>query len=331
MARRVVVEILDSHGRVRSRERLMLDAANPRFTVGRGVAADVILDDAHVAALHAAVDITAEGRVLLTDLGSTNGMIVGNRRTRGMCELLLEDGGFGVGRTRLRVRTEAEVIAPEMPEDGEAGRAARNAPWLALAGALVCLLFVVYTSWVGAPLDVASVIATALISSVVLAGAWIAAWGFLTRVMQGEWRWMRHAAIFFSAFAAIIVIDSLLDILWFALALPSWPLREVILLVAAAAYALHRHLRGAAHISARRAALIALLLPLLIGGSSYLVVARNQSRDVNRIEIEAQLFPPSWRLRAGGTLGEYFVDASRLKEETDRKRRTMPGEDSEEQ
>ena len=326
---RVVVEILDGHGKVRSRERLDLDPASPRFTVGRGIAADVILDDAHAAALHAAIEITPEGRVLVSDLGSLNGVLVGGERLRGVQALALEDGRFGVGRTWLRVRTAAEDLAPELAEDGGAGRAARNAPWVAAAGALVCLLFVVYSSWVGAPQDVASVIATASVSSMLLAGGWVAAWGFVTRVMQGEWRWMRHAAIFFSAFAVIIVIDWAMDVLWFALALPTWTLREVILLLGAAAYVLYRHLRGAANISLRRAALIAVLLPLVIGGSSYLVLERNQARNVNYIEIEAQLFPPDWRLRPGGSLDRYFIDAARLQEDSDRKRRAMPVDDNE--
>lgn len=328
MATRVVVDILDGHGRVRARERLSLDPANARFTVGRGVAADVVLDDPHVAAVHVAVDISEEGRVLLTDLGSLNGVVVGRQRSHGVQALALEDGCFGIGRTSLLVRTEAEILVPELQEGGEAMRGARNAPWQALGGVLVCLLFVIYTSWVGAPQDVASTIVTTLIPSMLLAGGWVAVWGFLTRVMQGEWHWMRHAAIFFSTFAAFIVFDWGFDVLWFALALPNWPLREVILLVAAAAYALHQHLRGAAIISVRRAAIIALILPLVIGGSSYLIVARNESRNVNHIEIETQLFPPAWRLRDGSALEDYFIDVSRLKEETDRKRRAMPSEDS---
>ncbi len=330
MASRALVEILDNHGRVRSRERVVLDSANPRFTIGRSVAADVVLDDPHVAAVHAMVEIDAQGGMFLTDLRSINGVQVENRRLHGAEGVSLYDGCFSVGRTRLRVRTSTELLAPELAEDGEDGRAARNAPWLGLGGALLCLAFVAFTAWVAAPQDIASVIATALISFMVLAGTWIAAWGFVTRVMQGEWRWARHAATFFSAFAALMAIDWLFDVLWFALSLPAWPMREALLLIMIAALALHWHLRAAAGISVRRAAILALILPLLIGGSSYLLVARNQARNVNYIGIDPQLFPPAWRLRAGGKIEQYFNDAAHLRDEADRKRRAMPSEETEE-
>lgn len=326
----VVVEMLDGHGRARHRERLLLDPGNARFTIGRGVAADVILDDPHVAPLHAAVDITADGRVLVSDLGSRNGVMVGERRLRDAQSLPVDEGLFGVGHTRLRVRTEAENLPPERVENGEAGRRTRNQPRVALMGALIYFSFVVYSAWLAAPLDIASVLATALIGSAMMAGAWVAAWGFVTRVVQSEWRWSGHAAIFFATLATVIVIDFALDIVWFSLTLPSWNLRQAILVAGAIVMALYWHLRDATSIGARRAAIVALLLPLVVGGGSYLVVAREQARNVNYIDVDAKLFAPAWRLRHGGDLDAYFNDALRLKEETDRKRRSMTGEEGEE-
>lgn len=331
---RVLVEVLDGHGRLRTRERLTLAAGQARFTVGRGIDADVIIDDPHAAALHAAVDITPEGGVLVTDLGSLNGIVVGHRREHRARALALADGYFGIGRTRLRVRTAAETLAAELPEDGAAWaglhdpRNARTLTWLAFAGLLFFLLFVGYTSWLSAPRDAAVDIATALVSALLLAGAWVAAWGFVTRVMLGEWRWLVHGAIFFSAFAVLAVVDWAIDVLWFALALPSWVLSGEILLMIFAACVLHHHLRGASNIGARRAAFIALLLPAAIGGSSWLVMNRNQARDVDHIASETQLFPPDWRVREAAPLDDYFEVAAGLKEQADDKRRDMSGDES---
>lgn len=326
----VVVEILDAHGRVRGRERLALAEEHPRFSIGRGVAATVSIDDPHAAALHAEVEITPAGGVLVSDLGSLNGIVLGERREHGVTGLAVADGCFTIGRTRLRVRTAAETLAPELAEDGAASRELRNAPWLALGGALLSLLFVGHATWLGAPQDAAVAIATGLISALILSGVWIAAWGFVARVTLGEWRWLRHAAIFFSAFALLMVVDWALDLFWFALALPSWTPGEALVLLAFAAGVLYQHLRSASHISVRRAALVALLLPVAIGGSSLLAYAHHQGRDVNHVEAPPQLFPPSWRLRDGGTLDAYFADAGALKEEADQRRRAMPGEDGEE-
>jgi hypothetical protein len=330
MAKPVVVEILDGHGRARHRERLLLDPANLRFTVGRGVAADVILDDPHVAVLHAEVEVTEDGRVLVSDLGSRNGVMVGERRLRGAQSVAIDEGLFGVGHTRLRVRTEAEKLAPERVENGVTGGMKRNEPWLALGGAIICFAFAIYNAWLAAPQDIASAIATTFIGSAMMAGAWIAAWGFVTRVVRGEWRWSGHAAIFFATLAVIIVVDFVFDIVWFSLSLPPWNLREAILLAAGVVLALYCHMRYAANVGVRRAATVALLLPLVVGGGSYLVLARDQARNVNYIEVDAKLFPPAWRLRSGGDLNAYFDEVMRLQEETDRKRRAMVGEEGEE-
>ncbi|MFM9970007.1 MAG: FHA domain-containing protein [Burkholderiales bacterium] len=328
--KRVVVEVLDSHGRVRDRERLVIDSAQPRFTVGRGVAADVMLDDPFVAILHAQIHIDDKGELSITDLDSRNGVLLGDKTVHGAQALLLPDGSFGVGRTRLKIRTENETLAPERMDNGEVAGARRNRRWWAIGGVLICLAFVIYNAWLAAPQDVAGTITTALIGSTMLACAWVAAWGFVTRVIQGEWHWLDHAAIFFATAATMMLADLALDIAWFSFSLPALPLREIVVLLAAVALALFWHLRGAAHIGVRRAATVALLLPVLVGGGSFAVMARNQARNVNYIEIDAQIFPPAWRLRAGGDLNSYFGDAARLKEETDRKRRAMTREDGDE-
>jgi len=325
---RVLVEILDHHGRARWREHLAPEGEQARFTVGRGAAADVVVDDPHAAALHAAVEVDAAGRVCVTDLGSLNGITVGGRRLRGAHAVELGDGLFTVGRTRLRVRTPAEAIAPELPER-EGLRAGVNAVLLSLASAAVCIGFVAYSVWLSAPQDMAGAMATALIYALLLAGAWVAAWGFVTRVMQSEWRWALHAAILFTVLGAVVFVDWLFDVLWFALSLPGWPSQQTALLVAAAVLGLHWHLRSASNISRRRAALVAVALPLAVGGGFYFVNAIAQARNVNYIGVELKVFPPSWRLRPGGSLDAYFADAARLKDQTDRKRKAMRGEDDE--
>jgi len=327
--RRLLVEFLDAHGRVKARQRLLLAQDRSAFTIGRGIDADLLLEDPHVAARHAAVEIGDDGRMRVSDLSSLNGINLGRQHLKGVKAMEIGDAILGVGTTRLRIRTSDAMLPPELPVDGDVLTDAFNAPWLLAGGLVVCLVFVFYNSWLGAPQDMAGVVATSLISFVVVSGAWVGAWGFVTRVIRGEWRARMHAGIFYSVLAASIVLDWSMDVVWFALALPSWSLREVLLLMIAAALVLYSHLRGAALISVRRAILVAMLLPMLIGGGSYTVMARNQARNVNYIGADAQLFPPSWRLRSGQSLDDYFSDAMRLKEATDRKRREMPVDENE--
>lgn len=77
------------------------------FRVGRGVqvigrapTADIVFVDPHLSRRHATVQLTAEG-VSLTDLGSTNGSWLNDRRISG--SVPLADGDVvRVGRTELR-------------------------------------------------------------------------------------------------------------------------------------------------------------------------------------------------------------------------------------
>src|SRR5262245_50072860 len=151
----VIVEVLDGHGRVHARERLSLTADRRTFTVGRSAAADVILDDPFVAGLHAAIEVTPDGLVRATDLGSVNGIVVKAKRHRQAQALELPDGLVQVGRTHLRVRTHAERLAAERPDHAGDSRVSR----IAYPAALLCTLFVGYFNWLTAPWDPATLFA----------------------------------------------------------------------------------------------------------------------------------------------------------------------------
>ena len=327
VAEPVVVEVLDSHGRVHARERLSLSADRRSFTVGRSTAADVMLDDPFVAALHVAIEVTPEGLFRATDLGSVNGIIVKAKRHRHAQGLELPDGLVQVGRTHLRLRTLREVLAAEKPDhaagDTRAGR-------IAFSGALACALFIGYYSWLTAPWDPATVIAISVMKVLPVAGMWIAVWALLSRVIMGEWRWMTHAAILFGVFAGVLALDLVLDLAWFAFALPQWPWRDPLLLIAAAALALYWHLTQASTMKQRRAALVAVLLPAVAIGTTTWATARDQNRNVNFIGAGVKLYPPALRLREGGTLDAYFTEAARLRDSADQQRKAMPGEEGDE-
>lgn len=323
----VVVEVLDSHGRVHARERLSLSADRRSFSVGRSTAADVMLDDPFVAALHVAIEVTPEGLFRATDLGSVNGIIIKAKRHRHAQGVELPDGLLQVGRTHLRVRTLREVLAAEKPDhaagDSRAGR-------IAFSGALACALFIGYYSWLTAPWDPATVIAISVMKVLPVAGMWIAVWALLSRVIMGEWRWMTHAAILFGVFAGVLVLDSVLDMAWFAFALPQWPWRDPLLLIATAALALYWHLTQASTMKQRTAALVAVLLPAVAIGTTTWATARGQNRNVNFIGAGVKLYPPALRLREGGTLDAYFTEAARLRNSADQRRKAMPREEGDE-
>ncbi|MFF9396851.1 FHA domain-containing protein [Streptomyces griseoluteus] len=74
-----------------------------RITVGRSADADVPLDDPDVSRLHCAVTVTAEGRVSVADLESTNGTTLDGARVTGRPLRFPSGGLLRLGESALRV------------------------------------------------------------------------------------------------------------------------------------------------------------------------------------------------------------------------------------
>ncbi len=314
----VLVEHLDNHGRVQWRERFALRADCRTLTIGRSIDADVTLDDPHAAAMHASIEITPEGRILASDLGSLNGLIISGRRCRDIHGLVLADNLLQVGHTRLRVRTAQEILKPEKPDKLRPPSAVRNPFWIAAIGAVACGAQSVYASWLGAPLDLAAGIVGTLALSLALVAGWVAFWALLSRVMQGEWRWTRHAAIILCVAAILVAIAAMIDLGWFMFALPPWGNRNMWIAAVALGCALYLHLTHASELTAGRAALIASILPLLLAGGSQWLQVRNQARNVNYIGGPVRIYPPELRLRASDSVEDFFKSGEALREAADK-------------
>jgi hypothetical protein len=311
---RVVIEGLDGHGRVQWRERLALGEGRRTFTIGRSVEADVTLDDPHAASLHASVELTDDGRLLASDLGSVNGLIVCGKRWCNIRALELCDNTLQIGRTRLRVRTAQERLEPERPFQLPASPLARAPGWIAAIAGFACVLQLIYTTWLSAPRDFA--VSFVSLAAVVLAAAagWVGLWGLLSRVMQGEWRWLRHCAICLGVSAAFVAVMSIVDLGGFVLGLPPpgkghlWPA------AAALAGALFLHLMHASTLQASRAALVACGIPALLAAGTHWFQERYQVRDVNHIGARMRIYPSALRLRPSDKLEDYFNRAAALRE-----------------
>jgi hypothetical protein len=328
----VLIEILDSHGRVQTRERVTLSSDKPAFTIGRSITADVTLDDAHAAALHAAVTLTPEYKILVSDLGSVNGIVVAGKRHRNQGDaqnLELTDGLLQIGRTRLRIRTAHETLAPEKPDQLRPASILHDPAWIAGIGALAGAAQLIYSNWLGAPRDLATLVVTTLISGVLGASAWVAFWALLSRVILGEWRWLRHAAIFLGIAALFVAINGIMELGWFMFSLPQWSTRAAWVGAIALGCALYLHLTQASNISARRAAMVACILPALSGISSQWVLERYQMRDVNHIGASLRVYPPSLRLGSAGTVDDYFKRTAALRDAAEKKSKAAQADDDE--
>jgi hypothetical protein len=323
----VLVEHLDGKGRILFRERFEL--SRRVLTVGRSVNADITLDDEHVAPLHASVEIAPDGRIRASDLGSVNGLIVDGKRQHSVSGLWLTGNALQVGRSRLRFRTSRQDLAPEKPDQQRAGAASSNPVRLAALGVLAVAAQHGYDAWLGAPRDLLGSAVTGIGLTLGIAGAWVAIWALLSRIMQEEWRFLRHTAIILGVLATLTVIDSALDLGWFAFSLPSWSARSRWLGAIALGFAIWLHLIHASSLTSRSAAVIACLVPAMLAGSSQWLLGRYSSRNVNHIDAPLRAYPPGLRLRPAETLSTYLASMPALRQAADAKLKAIPSEDVE--
>lgn len=324
-----LIEILDSHGRVHWRERVALTAEKRQFCIGRAIDTDVTLDDAYAAAHHVEIEVTPDGKLLASDLDTHNGVVIGGKRHHGAKRIEVPDGLLQVGRTRLRIRTTHDTLPQEKADQLRPASVLHNPAWIAGLGAVAGVTQLLYSNWLGAPRDLTSVVVTALISALAAAGVWIAFWALLSRVILGEWRWLRHTAIFLGVAVVFYAVNGLLDLSWFAFSLPHWANRATWAGAIGFACALFLHLINASNVTPKRAALLACIVPVLSGGASLWVQERSQMRDVNYIGTGLRIYPPALRLTGAVTVDNYFATAAQLRGAADKKRKAMPTDEDE--
>lgn len=99
----VIARITQMHG---TREvPLVFKPGGKRLNVGRASDNELMLNDASVSKIHAALLMSTEGTLLVADTGSTNGTFINGRRIAYGESRLIEDGdvvGFGDVEVRLR-------------------------------------------------------------------------------------------------------------------------------------------------------------------------------------------------------------------------------------
>lgn len=315
----VVVEKLDGAGRVLGRDRIVLHEAKRTFTIGRGVLADVYLDDPFAAALHASIELTSDGRLLVSDLGSVNGIILGSNRQHKLESEPVANQVLQIGRTRLKLRANDEDTAPEKPDTLNIAWRPQSYALTAIVAGAATVAQLAYATWYTAPRDLVATMAYSLAMPAVIAAAWVAVWGLLTRVMQGEWRWLRHLTIYLGGLALYTALGSILQLGRFVFSSSSWLGVDIWLGLAALGIVLYLHLRGASSLTRRHAAAVACVIPLLIGSAGHWFYFRNMARDVNHIGAHMPIYPSALRLTAAEPLDQFFARSAILRQLADRK------------
>jgi hypothetical protein len=312
------VELLARNGDVLQRQ--CVDALPIR--IGRGYANDVILDDDYAAPSHAVVEPDADGRLVLRDLGSRNGIVVRGRRVQDV--VLAGDTVARIGHTALRVRAADWPVAPELVDrtfhrwEG----VLPGALGLLLAGAVALL-----ARWLAdASLFEGARYAEALAAGLAVALLWGGAWACANRLFARHARLGRHLFVFgcgVTALAAYVVLGSTLAYAFSAEAFTHYASHVAVVLVAGAVYF---HLCTIRPQNRARYRWICAGLAVLC---SSLILAGNVQRT-GRVSDElymAVLMPPAVRVSPDHGLDEFMRGVEAMKGPLDRSRGRKPGDD----
>ena len=305
------IETLARNGDVLHRHRV--DALPIR--IGRGYDNDYILDDAYAAPRHALVEAGPDGDLVLTDLGTRNGMVLGGRRR----ERLVLDGNTVVrlGHTTLRVRAADFPVPQELPDRT---MHSWEGALPGLAGATLTAVVALFTMWLAdtqafRPFRYLLALAYGLGAGLV----WSGLWAFGNRLFGRHARLGRHLFIFGCGIAALMLfrlVSSAVGYAWSIEVFTRYGSHVAILLVAGMVYF---HLTTVKPEPRKR---FAIMCAALAGLGSGLVLISNEQRN-GRLADElymSVLLPPDMRATPDSSVDEFMEDVAAMKEKLDRER-----------
>jgi hypothetical protein len=191
------VEVLSRHKGVQSRQR----CEGRGVRIGRAYTNDVILDDPYVAPEHVHIVRGEDGRLIVEDLGTANGLFAAHGKRR-LDRLALDDDAiFRIGHSFIRVRQTEHRVAPErvFGREGQAlaSIGALAALVLGIAGASVWLTDFTEPN--------AATYVLPLLGGSVLIVLWAALWSFAARIFAGHGNFERNLII---ALAGVLGLEA---------------------------------------------------------------------------------------------------------------------------
>ena len=305
------VEVLSRNKEVRYRHQ----ADSLPIRIGRGYDNDFILDDPHTSAHHAIIDETADGGLMITDLGTRNGIIhKGLRQT----ELSIDGNAiFRLGHTNLRVRSADFPVADEIT-DTTLYNWEGWPPAVAGLALIMCLTGV--NTWVG---DTDKFEVTryliAIVTMLCLGMIWCGIWSFANRLFGGIARLGRHLFILGCGFAAIEAWSLVSTTIAFALSLEMFTRYGTHVEIAIFATMVFFHLLNIKPGRTRLFAGISISLAVLVSGLMLMINYHSNGRLANELFMHERL-PPAVRLSPDKPVSQFISDAARLKTRVDKDR-----------
>jgi len=295
--------------------------------LGRGYDNDFIVDDDYAAPRHAVIEADPDGKLVLRDLGTRNGVIHKGRRSSNI--VLTGDTVVRMGHTSLRVRAADFPMPPELLDRTMHGW---EGTLPGLAGVLLVGAVALLTMWLT---DTRSFqlnrYLQALAFGLGAALLWSGLWAFGNRLFGRHARLGRHLFIFGCGVTALAIYkfaSSALGYAWSLEMFTRYASHVAITLVAGMVYF---HLATVKPQHRQRFGIVCASLALLGSG---LVLVGNQQRH-GRLGDElymSVLLPPAMRASRDHSVDEFMSQVGAMKAELDieRARKARDGGEADE-
>lgn len=305
------VESLARNGDVLHRHQV----ASTPIRLGRGYDNDYIVDDAHCAARHAVIDLDGDGRLVLRDLGSKNGVVHRGRRADNI--VMTGDTVVRLGHTSLRVRPADYPVAPEQLDRTRHG-------WEGGLPGLVGMLLIgvtsLFTVWLNdtQPFQLIRYL-QALAYGFGAGLVWGGAWAFANRLFGRHARLGRHLFIFGCGVAAVTVYKLLSSLLAYSFSLEFITRYSAHVAVAIAAVMLFYHLSTVKPNGRRRFAIVCALLGVLGSGLTLISNEQRMGRPGDELYMSV-ILPPATRVARDHSVDEFMTEVGAMRATLDAER-----------
>jgi hypothetical protein len=309
-----LIECLDRQGQVRQSALVQ----HWPFRIGRSFEADMMLDDPHLAGLHAELDVV-DGAVRMT-LGQTvNGAWVDGRKLQsGESIAVPPSRTWRMGGSDWRVRLASDSLAPELPLTGGQLALPADAPPLPAWRHLLPLLLVsvlahLFERWLdNNPGTAMNTYLSAALGTAGMTMGWALFWALGNKLFQGRLDFKVHLRFALIYSLVWTVLDAVLPPLAYAM---DWPVLSRISYLAAAGMIcalVWAHLVWIMP-NHRRGLLAGMVSLYLTGAGLHLWINQQRSGQYFSERYVTALPPSSWRLVGTQPVSALLDDARGMK------------------
>lgn len=319
MSQSIFVEQLTPDGEVAHRTQVN----HLPIRIGRAYDNDIILDDPHTAAHHAQIEFNQLDELIISDLGSYNGITHANVRANTRENFFVVDGDkvYRLGHTRLRIRTADYQVAAEVTD-------LTNHRWEGLLPALTGLGLLLVTALLSTWLadlnqGTLSKYLLELVSIFGFAIGWSGIWALFSRLFTGHARFGRHLFIASAGLAFLELWEHVSGLIAYAFSWESLLTFSTHPIIFICAVMLYFHFLTAGN---KRPGRLKIYLAMLAILSSVIIMTKEYQAS-NHLSDElymSRIYPPAVRISRDHSLEEFMADMQELKEKVDGERKENP-------